>query len=218
MIQGLVFDFDGLIIDTEMPRYRAFSAIYREYGVELPLDKWVKSIGGGDDGFDPFDFLERGIGRKVDRNELKQRAKDIAIGHIREKKLNPGVLEYLDTGRKMGLKIGLASGSSSAWVTGFLGEHGLTGYFDFICTRDLVVKVKPDPEIYRKVLEKFGMAGNAAIAFEDSPNGALAAKRAGLNCVIVPTELTKHLEFESYDIRLNSLKEMELHELLDMFT
>ena len=79
-----------------------------------------------------------------------------------------------------------------------------------ICTSDYVSAVKPDPALYLLALEKLGVRADEAIAFEDSPNGILAAKRAGIFCVAIPNPLTKDLPLELADRRLRSLEEFDL--------
>ena len=116
--------------------------------------------------------------------------------------------------KKLGLKVGLASSSPCDWVTGHLSRLGLIQYFDCIYARDDVRRTKPDPELYLTVIDEFQIGSHEAVVFEDSPNGILAAKRAGLFCVAVPNPLTRQLRLDHADFRLNSLAEMPLSELL----
>lgn len=213
-MRAIVFDFDGLIIDTETPWYEAFRQIYQEHGCELPLDQWLLCVGTTFSSFDPYEYLERLLKRELDRKRLQ------AIGERKHRELmekqdiRPGVLDYLTSARESGLKIGLASSSSGSWVEPFLRKHGLYGYFDAIVTADLVAKVKPDPELYIKALDALGVSGDEAVAFEDSLNGLKAARAAGLHCVIVPNAITRHLEFDDYSMRLSSMSEMSLSQVL----
>jgi beta-phosphoglucomutase-like phosphatase (HAD superfamily) len=112
------------------------------------------------------------------------------------------------------LKIGLASSSPCEWVEGHLERLGLRPYFESIIASDDVVLTKPDPALYTSACAALGVEPGRAVALEDSPNGALAAKRAGLHCVAVPNELTKFLPFPAVDLRLDSLAEMSLDDLL----
>lgn len=217
MIKAVIFDFDGLIIDTETPWFQAFSEIYREHGAFLPLETWVQCVGADEKHFNPYDYLERCINRPVDRDSLRELSKQKFALFIKGKSINPGVLDCLKTAKSLGLKIGLASSSTRDWVEGFLKDLDLLDYFDYLCTREQVNKIKPAPDLYLKVLAHFGITGNQAIAFEDSPNGAKAAKAAGIYCVIVPRGITSNLQFEQYDLKVNSLEDLNLVEVVASF-
>lgn len=214
VIQAVVFDFDGLIVDTETPEFESFQEMYRQHGCELTLDIWGQCIGTGPEAFNPYDDLEARIDRASDREAARQRHKMTYEEKMRHADVRPGVRAYLQEAKELGLRVGLASSSSRAWVTGYLERFGLLPWFDCIRTSDDVTKVKPDPELYRKTLEGLGVRPEAAVAFEDSPNGALAAKRAGMWCVIVPNSVTAKLQFGEYDQRLSSMEELPLRELI----
>lgn len=126
----------------------------------------------------------------------------------------PGVEAYLAAAKELGLKVGLASSSDFKWVSGHLKELGLFDEFEVIQTADDVEEVKPNPELYLKGAEHLGVEPSECLAFEDSVNGSIAPKRAGMKCVIVPNKVTSALLFEEYDHRLESMAEMELELLL----
>ncbi len=208
MLKALVFDFDGLIIDTETPWYEAFVDVYGEYGAVLPLALYVKCVGTDSKAFHPRKYLEQCIGGPVDAGAFQEQTLARHAARMKERTINPGVLELLQAAQKAGLKIGLASSSERAWVVGFLEQLNLLPYFDTIRTREDVSAVKPAPDLYLRVLADFGVTGAEAVAFEDSPNGTRAAKAAGLFCVIVPQGVTKDLVFEGHDLRVASLAEV----------
>jgi putative hydrolase of the HAD superfamily len=217
MIKAVIFDFDGLIIDTETPWYEVYSQIYREHGTELPLQEWARCIGASTQHFDPYAYLESLLQRSIDRAALENLSSERHTQIMEGRKLLPGVTDYLQTAQKMGLKIGLASSSHREWVEKYLKRFQLMTYFQGIFTREDVQNVKPSPELYLKALGSFGLHGNEAIAFEDSPNGLKAARAAGLYCVAIPNEITSQLNFEreSFDIRLCSMAEKTLHEIVE---
>ena len=216
MIQALVFDFDGLILDTETAWYRSFSELYEEHGTSLPLDVWGQCVGAGEEIFDPYAELESRIGRAIDREELTERVRQKMTAYLGAHALRPGVRKYLQTAARLGLKIGLASSSRRTWVEGHLRQYGLLDYFQCLLTADQVSKTKPDPELYEKALQCLGVKAEDAVAFEDSPNGVTAAKRAGMFCVLVPNPVTAQLAFRTaYDLKIGSMAEMDLETLLD---
>jgi putative hydrolase of the HAD superfamily len=218
MIKAVVFDCDGLLIDTETPWYEAFRQIYREHGVDLPLDLYVKCVGSTFEHFNPFDYLEECINRPLDRDQIRHLCKEKYSKIIQKQQLRSGVEQYLKTAQKLGLKIGLASSSNRSWVDKYLHRYDLAHYFETIHTADDVHKVKPDPALYWQALDSLGAFGSETIVFEDSVNGLKAAKAAGAYCVIVPNPVTANLPFDHYDLRLNSMSDMALQDVIHKVT
>jgi HAD superfamily hydrolase (TIGR01509 family) len=214
LIRALVFDFDGLIVDTEGPVYQTWREVYREHGLDLPLDFWTGIIGRASNWFDPLEDLERKLGRPLDRSAL-----DIAR-RVRERELVeaqpvlPGVREWMREAAAMGLATGIASSSSRAWVTGHLERLGLADGWGCIRCREDVARAKPEPDLYLAVLDCLGVEAGEAVAVEDSPNGIAAAKAAGLRCVAVPNPLTTGLDLSAADLRMPALSHAALREVL----
>lgn len=215
MLRAVVFDFDGLILDTESTGYRTFVELYREYGAELPLEEWIRVVGSSDNDYYPYDYLEGCIGKKLDREALEKRRRQHHLTLIEKENVMPGVRKVLEQASSLGWKIGLASSSLRKWVEGHLNRLGLRHYFQCLCTKEDVKRTKPDPALYLEAVRCLGVDPSEAVALEDSPNGALAAKRAGLKCIVVPNSVTRHFEFGEVDLRLNSLEELDLKALTE---
>jgi HAD superfamily hydrolase (TIGR01509 family) len=207
-ITALIFDFDGLIVDSESPGFQAWSEIYTSHGCELPFEKYAACIGtlGG---FDLHGYLEEQSGRSHDRDALERSCNERWLELMQSQPLLPGVADCVTAACERGVKLAVASSSTQKWVTRNLKKFGLFESFHAICTRDHVERVKPEPDLYLLALERLGVAAGEAIAFEDSPNGIRAAKRAGLYCVAVPNALTKDLPLDLADRRLTSLSEFD---------
>jgi HAD superfamily hydrolase (TIGR01509 family) len=216
MIQAVIFDFDGLILDTETPEFESFQEVFTEHGAELTLAVWGAFIGSGPGEFNPYDHLEQCIGKPIEREQVRRLRREKYDSKMLGADIRPGVRDYLIKAKELGLRIGLASSSSRAWVTGYLDRYGLLSYFDCIRSSDDVEKVKPDPALYVQALEGLGVEPSAAIAFEDSPNGSLAAIRAGLHCVVVPNTVTALLTFGEHHLRLSSMEERGLDEVIQL--
>jgi HAD superfamily hydrolase (TIGR01509 family) len=214
MFRALVFDFDGLILETEGPSYQSWLEVYQSFGYGLPFSTWSTIIGTTRGDFDPRLELQRLVKDGVDWEgvELRRQASENEL--IVAQAILPGVETYLRDARRLGLKIGLASSSSCQWVVGHLSRLGLSDYFDCICASDDVQRIKPDPELYLSVLRGLEVGADEAIALEDSPIGIRAAKGAGLYCVAVPNALTSQLELSQADFQLPSLAAMPLEQLL----
>jgi len=208
----LIFDFDGLIIDSESPGFQAWSELYASYGCSLPFDKYAACI-GTIGGFDLHGYLEEQSGRSFDRRQLEAVCNRRWLELMTAQPLLPGIASCVSSARTRGLKLAVASSSTHKWVTRNLERFDLLDQFDAVCTRDYVEAVKPDPALYLLALERLGVASAEAIAFEDSPNGILAAKRAGIFCVAIPNPLTRELSLDLADRRLASLEEFSLDDV-----
>ena len=215
MIDTVVFDFDGVILDTEVPTFTAWQEVFKSFGQSVDRGLWSGIIGGGQKFFDTMAYLESIVGPLPDREEVRRRKNERADRMIAESPVLPGVLDYLADARRLGLKLAVASSSPRDWVEGHLVERGLLDYFGAVVTRDDVNMVKPDPALYATAVERVGSEPSKAFAIEDSFNGVTSAKRAGLLCVAVPNEMTRDMDFEQADVRLGSLAEMPLEALLD---
>lgn len=212
-----MFDFDGLILDTEEPVYRSWLEVYQAHGQELPFERWIQIVGSTTTGFHPQNHLEERLGRPLPKEVLDRR-----IGRRTEmilaQKLLPGVVLRLDEARAAGIKLGVASSSTSDWVRGHLARLGILEKFDCIRCRDDVARAKPEPDLYVAVLECLGVSASEAIAIEDSPNGITAAKRAGMRCVAIPNSITEGLDLSRADLVLPSLADVTLDQLLKRFS
>lgn len=216
MIKALVFDFDGLILDTEGPVFQSWQELFKSYRYQLTLEDWKICIGSAEGTASFFDNLEEKIGEPLDIEAVSPKRLERELELIANQPIRPGVRQYIQEALERGLKLGVASSSSCKWVMGHLEGRGLKPSFDCIMAADDVPVTKPDPSVYLAVLECLEVSPEEAIAFEDSPNGVLAAKQAGMYCVAVPNPLTSQLRIEGADLQLSSLEEMKLEQLLKM--
>ena len=215
-IRGLLFDFDGLLIDTETPSRLAYEELYREHGHELPLDSWATLVGTIGAEFDPDAHLEGLVGRPLDRERLTQwrRAREDELCDLED--LRPGIEDYLAEAERRGLKTAIVSSSTREWIARHLERLDRVNSWDAIVAADGDVdRAKPQPALYLEALEALGLPPSEAIAFEDSLNGIRAAKAAGIFCVAVPNPITETFALDEADLLLGSLEELPLEELLE---
>lgn len=213
MIRALVFDFDGLILDTETADFKSWEEIYLEHGTELPRDVWSAFIGTRDP-FDPHGLLETKTGKSIDREKTRSRRHARLDELIRGEKILPGVKETILAAKERSFKLAVASSSSRKWVLGHLTRLGIAEHFSAIHTADDVVRTKPDPALYLLAVRSLGVAPNEALAFEDSLNGLRAAKKAGLFCAVIPNPMTRAMDFSEADLILERMSELPFPELL----
>lgn len=213
MITALIFDFDGLIVDTETPDYRAWQETFAAHGLDLPIATWALNVGSRDL-FSPYDHLEARLGRPLDRDAVRGAVRARFKALLGAPAPLPGVADYLAAAADLGLAVGLASSSSRAWVTGHLDQLGLRGHFAAICTADDVARTKPEPDLYLAALGRLGVAPAQALALEDSPNGVRAAQAAGMRAVAVPNPVTAQMDLGHADLVLPGLHTLALPDLL----
>ncbi len=213
MIRALVFDFDGLILDTESTFIEAYADIHARHGLPFDREPLRKEAGFVDYTFDAW----RAFGKDRDRASLEaeRRARNRELDL--KLPIRPGVTALLDAAAEAGLRLGVASNETHAHVEGHLSRVGLLRRFEFVACRDDVSSPKPEPDVYRLVLNRFGVKAGEAVAFEDSPIGILAAKRAGMWVVAVPNDTTRGRDFGNAHWRVGSLEEAILPELRARF-
>lgn len=214
MIKALIFDFDGLIIDSESPEFEAWHELFAEYGRELGPELWADLVGRPPTHFDLYGYFCKHIDPVIEVEKLRQDRRARVIALTITQPILPGVEEYLQSATALDLRIGLASSSTRDHVRGHLHRLKLLDYFHSIRCFEDTDRHKPDPTPYLKVLEDLGVKADEAIALEDSPNGVAAAKAAGIFCVAVPNPITCRLPLEHADHRLASLAEEPLEKII----
>ena len=214
-VRGLVFDFDGLILETETPAYQAWVEIYGEFGHELPKALWLDYIGREGGWFDALAYLEGLTGPQPDRDAITRRRDERKTELVMQVAETAGLRELLTDARTRGLRVAVCSSSTPQWVRGHLDRLGLSSFFDHVQCRDKAqLRAKPAPDLYLAACAGLGVRPDEAIAFEDSRNGMLAAQAAGMRCVVVPNELTVAMDLDGADHRFESLAGISLRELL----
>ena len=212
-IRALIFDFDGLLVDTETVHFRTWAEMYAQHGAELRLERWLLDL-GTHGMFDPIAELEELTGRSIDREAVLRDRQAHHLSLCEQETLRPGALTLLDAARAAGLRMAVASSSSRDWVERWLVHHAIREYFTCVRCRDDVERVKPAPDLFLAAAACLQVAPGECVVLEDSPNGMLAAAAAGMRCVAVPTSLTAEVTLPDVALRLQSLDELPLDELL----
>lgn len=215
-MKAFIFDFDGLIIDTEIAEFETWREVYAEQGATLTFEVWGDVVGSAQDYFDPYAHLEELLGRPVDRETLGADRRRRTLERIATMPILPGIETYLAEGKKRGMHLGVASNSSTDWVVGHLERIGLLDQFDCIRCSDQVERPKPAPDLYQAVLDAFGISADEAVAFEDSPHGVRAAQAAGIFTVAIPNPLTVRLDLSHADQRVDSLADLPVDSLFEL--
>ncbi len=218
-LDALIFDFDGLILDTESSGFHSAVEVFAAHGEVLQLATWQELIGTSNH---PHwtEILATQLGRPVDRAAIEPRRTRRKLELLAPERVRPGVLELLDSARDSGLPVAVASSSPADWVTGHLERFELHERFTRVATRTDVgeepLRTKPAPDIYQIAIDALAARPSRVVALEDSPNGVAAAKAAGLRCVAVPGPVTVGMDFSAADLVVDSLVEVTLGSLADL--
>jgi len=217
-MDALVFDFDGLILDTETPLYEAWRHTYEHFGLPpLDFEAWSNALGLAEHDpnminpatevakhlGDSFDLETVNAVRRARRNEMQ--AKET---------IRPGVVRLLDEAAQLGIPTAIASSSPIDWIGPHLDTHDLSHRFQFISSVDDNTPGKPHPATYLNACRALGANPLKSVALEDSPNGASAAKAAGLFCIGVPAGVSAHLDFSHADMTVSTLEHVDLASLI----
>lgn len=209
-LRALVFDFDGLILDTETPEFVAWQEVFAAYGAQLTTEEWAHVIGSTDHGWTASASILRQTGEAVPEDALRVKFKARQVSLLEAETIRPGVTALISDGKERGLALGVASSSPRWWVEGHLKRLGLFAEFAAVATGDEVPRTKPDPAVYQLAVSRLGVPSESALALEDSPNGVRAAHAAGLRCVAVPNSVSRHLDLSAADAMLDSLALLNL--------
>lgn len=217
-IRALIFDFDGLILDTESSCFAAWQSLFAEHGQTYTLEDYLVIVGTTNAARDPIALLRERTGRDHDRDALRSRLSELERSCNHALAPLPGVVDLIDQARALGMRVGVASSSSRGWVEGHLRAQKLFDRFDTLVNRSEILRPKPEPDIYLEALRQLGVAADEALAIEDSYNGSLAAKRAGIRCLAVPNTITRTQTFAHVDAVRHTLEGLDLAALLRELT
>lgn len=212
-LKALVFDFDGLILDTELPEYKTVRETFAAHGLSLSLEDWQHRVGRADL-LHWLDWMEELLGTPVpDRDDVRVRRLERHHQLIAENDILPGVLDLVDEAASERIPVAVASSSPSDWVEGHLDRLGVLDRFTTIVTSDHVERAKPWPDLFVEACRRCGAPTESSVALEDSHNGSIAAKAAGLYCVVAPNDITRDHDFDHADWIVDSLAEVTLDRL-----
>lgn len=212
-VRAVVFDFDGLLMDTESTSVQSWRAEWAYHGLELDLDDFWPGH-GGDTSETRYARLGAAVGAGFDQEASHARRMAHRARLHADLDFRPGILDWVTTARELGLQVAIASSSASPWVRGHLERVGAIDLFDHIVTGDEVSTHKPDPAIYELALRRLGVPGEEAVAVEDTAHGVAAAQTAGMFAVAIPNPYVAPAAVAAADLVLGSADQLLLSELL----
>jgi HAD superfamily hydrolase (TIGR01509 family) len=221
-LQAVVFDFDGLVIDSEWVIFESAAAAFAAHGHGLAVEAWATVVGTNErDERAQWDQLcvACGVEGPFAREDFDAAYEAQDRSNRDTLPLLPGVRELADGLQAAGVGLGIASSSSRAWLDRHVGRLGIDGHFTVLVGADMVGgRGKPAPDVYLRACELLGVDPRASVALEDSQHGIAAARTAGMATVAVPGRVTRSHDFSAADLVVGSLLDLtpeRLASLLD---
>jgi HAD superfamily hydrolase (TIGR01509 family) len=206
-LKALLFDFDGILVDTEWAIYQAWRRTFESHGHDLPLEIYTRCIGTDFATWSPKTHLEELTGLAFDWHDLDGRRQQEIRRDLGDIGAMAGVEPLLEKLAARGLPMAVVSSSSHSWVDGWLEKLGLNGHFNTTVCRGDVPRIKPAPDLFLEAARRLDVRPRDCLVIEDSHNGMRAAKEAGMQVWVVPNRVTGCLDFTGADGVFGSLLE-----------
>ena len=208
MLEVVIFDLDGLLVDSEPLQFRAYQKAFSQFGVEFKLDDWPR-----------WHMLEASASRWIEDHKLAinpeaiRATKKIFYDELVEKELalKPGARGLVES-LSNSYRLCVASGSRPESIENCLNRFSLTSYFEEVCSATLLRRKKPFPDVYLEALSKMRISNRQAIAIEDSLTGLNAAIDAGIKCIVCPDNFipVSNTKFDGAALMIDSLERLSL--------
>lgn len=205
---AVLFDFDGILVDTEWAIYQAWLRTFQAHGHDLPLETYTRCIGSDFATWSPKTHLEELSGLDFDWHDLDNRRQEEILLELTHEGTMPGVLDLLDQLTRAGIRRAVVSSSSHHWVDGWLEKLAFAHHFESVVCRGDAPRIKPAPDLYLEGAKRLGLQPAECLVIEDSLNGVNSAKAAGMNVWVVANRVTAGLDFAGADAIFPSLVEL----------
>ncbi|HEY2905428.1 MAG TPA: HAD-IA family hydrolase [Vicinamibacterales bacterium] len=211
LLSAVVFDFDGVILDSETPEFESHRLIFERCGATLTPDEWCDQIGVWVEG-----HHERWHARLCalapdapDWASFEAERRRLFVSLVSREPMR-GIDQLIDTLESAGIPLAIASTAPAAWVSSAAERLGIHHRFQTIVTCDDVERRKPAPDVYIEAMRRLGADPARSIAIEDSAPGVESAKAAGLTTVAIPHWLTERHDLSRADVRVSHAGELTL--------
>lgn len=206
-ISAVLFDFDGVLVDTEWAIYQAWLRTFQSHGHDLPLEIYTQCIGSDFDTWSPKTHLEDLTGASFDWHDLDTRRQSEIMCELEAAGPMDGVVSQLEKLNSQRIPCAVVSSSSHSWVDTWLEKLDLLRYFQTVVCRGDAPRIKPAPDLYLEAAKRLALAPSDCLVIEDSLNGIRSATAAGMIAWAVPNRVTANLDFSAAGRILGSLSE-----------
>lgn len=205
---AVLFDFDGVLVDTEWAIYQAWLRTFQAHGHDLPLSVYTQCIGSDFATWSPKTHLEEMSGLAFDWHDLDASRQREIMHELSAEGTMPGVIDLLEQLTRSGILRAVVSSSSHQWVDGWLEKLAFVHHFETVVCRGDAPQIKPAPDLYLEAAKRLGLRPQDCLVIEDSLNGMHAAEAAGMTVWIVPNRVTADLDFNAADKKFESLTDL----------
>ena len=205
---AVLFDFDGIIVDTEWVIYETWLDLYQEHGQALPLETYNQCIGSDFDTWSPETHLEELTGKSFDWPEINVARNVVIRKNLEGAPAIPGVLNALDWLGQQNIPLAVVSSSSHHWVDGWIATLSLTNRFTTTVCRGDAPRIKPAPDLYLEAARQLDLPAENCLVIEDSVNGIKSARAANMQTIAVPNRITADCDFSHAHQVITSLEEL----------
>jgi HAD superfamily hydrolase (TIGR01509 family) len=204
---AVLFDFDGVLVDTEWAIYQSWKRVFEAHDHPLPLNIYTRCIGSDFTTWSPKTHLEELTGLGFDWHDLDARRQQEIMLDLTHEGPMPGTVTCLEKLASAVVPCAVVSSSSHRWVDGWLEKLGLARYFKTTVCRGDAPRIKPTPDLFLEAAQRFALAPADCLVIEDSLNGVRSAQAAGMPVWVVPNRVTADLDFSTADRVFRSLAE-----------
>jgi len=211
-LRAILFDHDGTLVDSEPMHFRMWAAVLARYGVTLSEQQYIAHYAGVPNPASAADIVRR-FGLNEDPANIVA-AKNAAAREFLRASAYPlmdGALAAIAEFRRTGLALAVVTGAGANGVRATLRAHDLGDHFATVVSGDDVRASKPAPDCYLLALERLGLPAADCLAIEDTQHGLRAARAAGIRCLVLPTPMSRHHDFEGAEAVLDGLGQAMAH-------
>jgi HAD superfamily hydrolase (TIGR01509 family) len=216
MLKGVLFDFDGVVVQSEPLHMATFLELLAPYGVNVSEGHWYKEFAGTGSRH-IFEVLTAEYNIPLDVDALVAKRKKIYETHVRagELKEMPGIRSFLVRLRERGIKTAIVSGSHRSNVELTLSIFDLNRFFDIVVSGDDIKLRKPDPGPFLYAADKLGLDSSECLAIEDSVSGCESARRAGMKLVVIKSPALQSVG--KYDLLVKDFSSKNMEKIMKFF-
>lgn len=214
MTEAVIFDFDGLLMDTETTLLRSWQYEWRQWGLDLEVAEFFADH-GGDLNSERTALLAAAVGSSYDADLSLRRRRAFRAALHRTLDLSAGIQTWIAEAANLSMRVAIASSSPVAWLVENLSRVGVCDAFDVLAGGDEVTRHKPCPDVYNLALRRLGVSGDLAIAVEDTAHGVDAAHAAQIRCIAIPNPYVDLAKVRHADLVIASALDLTLADAVE---
>lgn len=216
MKKGIILDFDGLVVDTEMMWFEIYKEWFdNKYNYNLTESEFVTCVGSTSHKM--FAEISEKVGKVILVDDFLDECQDTFIKRSTDITFMPGVINFINDAFHKGFQIAIATSSNKNHLERLIGSHNILTKINHIVTRDDVEKVKPHPDLFLKAASLLNLEKEEIVIFEDSKNGYIAGLNANIEVIVIPNNITKHAVFPKEAVKLENILDYSLNKVFNPF-